>query len=65
MIDKKSKKDVFKSIIYCSNLEQVFETEKKTKEILNRYFDNNLLITSKRGCYEYELKFPEYKKINN
>ena len=64
MIDKKSKKDVFKSIIYCSNLEQVFETEKKTKEILNRYFDNNLLITSKRGCYEYELKFPEYKKIN-
>ena len=32
MIDKKSKKDVFKSIIYCSNLEQVFETEKKTKK---------------------------------
>ena len=65
MIDKKYEKDVFKSIIYCSSLEEVFEVEKKTKNILKKYFEDNFLIESKRGCHEYAFKYPDYKKIYN
>ena len=63
MIDKKSKSDVFKSIIYCTSLDQVLVVEKKTNKILNKYFKNDFLVKSKRGCYEYEVKYPEYTKI--
>tara|TARA_Y100001970_G_scaffold445_1_gene528 strand:+ start:9115 stop:10248 length:1134 start_codon:yes stop_codon:yes gene_type:complete len=65
MIDKKSKKDIFKSIIYCTSLEQVLDTEKKTKKILNKYFENNFFIKSKRGCHEYEVNYPQYTKISD
>ncbi len=63
MIDKKSETDVFKSIIYCQSLEEVFQVEKETKNILGFYFDEQILIDSKRGCHEYALQYPEYKKI--
>ncbi len=63
MIDKKSKTDVFKSIIYCQSLEEVFQVEKETKNILSTYFDEQISVESKRGCHEYALKYPEYKKI--
>ena len=63
MIDKKSKTDIFKSIIYCQSLEEVYQVEKETKNILTVYFDNQISIESKRGCHEYALKYPEYKKI--
>ena len=64
MIDKKSHNDVFKSIIYCTSFEQVLEVEKKTEIILNKYFENDYLVKSKRGCHEYEVKYPEYTKIS-
>ena len=63
MIDKKSKTDIFKSIIYCQSLEEVFQVEKETKNILSNYFDDQIYVESKRGCHEYALKYPEYKKI--
>ena len=63
MIDKKSKTDIFKSIIYCQSLEEVYQVEKETKNILTIYFDDQISIESKRGCHEYALKYPEYKKI--
>ena len=63
MIDKKLKTDIFKSIIYCQSLEEVYQVEKETKNILTVYFDNQISIESKRGCHEYALKYPEYKKI--
>ncbi len=63
MIDKKSENDIFKSIIYCQSLEEVFQVEKETKNILSIYFDDQIYIESKRGCHEYALKYPEYKKI--
>ena len=63
MIDKKSKTDTFKSIIYCQSLEEVSQVEKETKNILSAYFDERILVESKRGCHEYALKYPEYKKI--
>ena len=62
MIDKKLT-DIFKSIIYCQSLEEVYQVEKETKNILTVYFDNQISIESKRGCHEYALKYPEYKKI--
>ena len=63
MIDKKSGTDIFKSIIYCQSLEEVFQVENETKKILSIYFDGQILIESKRGCHEYASKYPEYKKI--
>tara|TARA_Y100000816_G_scaffold151199_1_gene107665 strand:+ start:697 stop:1830 length:1134 start_codon:yes stop_codon:yes gene_type:complete len=63
MIDKKSETDIFKSIIYCTSLDEVFDVENKTKQILNIYFDDRISIVSKRGCHEYASKYPEYKKI--
>ena len=63
MIDKKSEKDIFKSIIYCQSLDEVFQVENETKKILSIYFDEQILIESKRGCHEYASKYPEYKKI--
>ena len=63
MIDKKSENDIFKSIIYCQSLEEVFKVEKETKNILSNYFDDQIYLESKRGCHEYALKYPEYKKI--
>ena len=63
MIDKKLKTDIFKSIIYCQSLEEVFQVENETKKILSIYFDEQILIESKRGCHEYASKYPEYKKI--
>lgn len=62
MIDKKTKKDLFKSIIYCTSLDQVFDVEKKTKKIFQVLLDD-FTIESKRGCHEYEVKYPDYKKI--
>ncbi len=64
MIDKKYNNDIFKSIIYCTSLEQVLEVEKKTEIILSKYFENDYLVKSKRGCHEYEVKYPEYTKIS-
>ena len=63
MIDKKSKTDIFKSIIYCQSLDEVFQVENETKKILSIYFDEQVLIESKRGCHEYASKYPQYKKI--
>ncbi len=62
MIDKKTNKDVFKSIIYCTSLEQLLDVEKKTKKIFKTLL-NDFNIESKRGCHEYAIKYPEYKKI--
>ena len=62
MIDKKTEKDLFKSIIYCTSLDQVFDVEKKTKKIFQVLLDD-FTIESKRGCHEYEVKYPDYKKI--
>ena len=62
MIDKRTNKDVFKSIIYCTSLEQVLDVEKKTQKIFEILL-NNFTIESKRGCHEYSIKYPEYKKI--
>ena len=63
MIDKKSETDIFKSIIYCQSLEEVFQVEDETKKILSIYFGGQILIESKRGCHEYASKYPKYKKI--
>ncbi len=64
MIDKKSETDIFKSIIYCQSINEVFQVENETKKILSIYFDEQISIKSKRGCHEYALKYPEYKKIS-
>ena len=31
---------------------------------MNKYFENDYLVKSKRGCHEYEVKYPEYTKIS-
>ena len=36
MIDKRTNKDVFKSIIYCTSLEEVLDVEKKTYKLFQK-----------------------------
>ena len=62
MIDKKSNKDVFKSIIYCTSLEEVLNVEKETNKLFRTLLDD-FIIESKRGCHEYALEYPNYKKV--
>tara|TARA_B100001173_G_scaffold312021_1_gene331302 strand:+ start:3285 stop:4409 length:1125 start_codon:yes stop_codon:yes gene_type:complete len=64
MIDKKTNKDVFKSIIYCTSLEEVLDVEKKTNKLFQTLLDD-FTIESKRGCHEYAIEYPNYKKIYN
>ena len=63
LIDKRYGDVSFKNIIYCSSIEEVYDVEKKTKKILNKIIDNDINIESKRGCTEFAISFPDYKKI--
>ena len=63
LIDKRYGEISYKSLIYCSSIEEVYDVEKNTKNILGKIIGNNIVIESKRGCTEFALSFPNYKKI--
>ena len=44
-------------------VDQVYEVEKNTKDILTKIVDQDIIIESKRGCSEFALSYPNYKKI--
>ncbi len=54
----------YKGLIYCLSLTEALEISKK----LNIHIKNNIRIDLiskvKRGCSEYPLEFPQYKKIS-
>ena len=63
IVDKRYSDISYKSLIYCSSVEQVYDIEKNTKNILSKIIDNEIEIEGKRGCSEFALSYPNYKKI--
>ncbi len=62
-----SRKDVsgnYKGFIYCSNFEDGENIKTELKKILINNLGNDCSITLKRGCSEFSLKYPSYKKAS-
>ena len=54
----------YKGYIYCFNLSEANEIQKRLTDMLNKKINKNILTTVKRGCSEYGIAYPQYKKIN-
>ena len=62
-----SRKDVsgnYKGFIYCSSVEEGENIKNKLKSILIKNVGNDCSISLKRGCSEFALKYPLYKKAS-
>ncbi len=62
-----SRKDVlgkYKGFIYCSSVEEGESIKQKLKNILIKNIGNDCSISLKRGCSEFALKYPLYKKAS-
>ena len=62
-----SRKDVsgnYKGFIYCSSVEEGENIKNKLKSILIKNIGNDCSISLKRGCSEFALKYPLYKKAS-
>ncbi len=57
----------YKGFIYCSSVEEGKNIKNKLKSILIKNLGTDCSISLKRGCSEFALKYPSYKKasINN
>ena len=53
----------YKGLIYCLGLTEALEISKKLNVDLQSNIKIDLISKVKRGCSEYPLEFPEYKKI--
>lgn len=54
----------YKGYIYCFSLSEANEIQKQLTDMLNEKINNNISITVKRGCSEYGIAYPQYKKVN-
>ena len=54
----------YKGYIYCFGLSEANEIQKQLIDMLNKKINKNISITVKRGCSEYGIAYPQYKKIN-
>ena len=54
----------YKGYIYCFSLSEANEIQNQLTTILNKKISENISITVKRGCSEYGIAYPQYKKIN-
>ena len=54
----------YKGYIYCFSLGEANEIQNYLTTILNKKINENISITVKRGCSEYGIAYPQYKKIN-
>ena len=63
IVDKRYGDISYKSLIYCSSIEEVNNIANYSKKILSKIVDENIDIESKRGCSEFALSYPDYKKI--
>ena len=57
-------KGFYKGLIYCSSLEEAYQISDKINTRLTNNINSDLKSIVKRGCSEYYLKFPEYKKAS-
>ena len=54
----------YKGYIYCFSLGEANEIQNQLTTILNKKINKNISIAVKRGCSEFGIAYPEYKKIN-
>ena len=54
----------YKGYIYCFSLNEANEIQNQLTSILNKKINENISITVKRGCSEFGIAYPQYKKIN-
>jgi len=54
----------YKGYIYCFSLNEANEIQNQLTTILNKKINKNISITVKRGCSEFGIAYPQYKKIN-
>ena len=55
----------YKGLIYCSSVEDANNAAKIIKPYIKKLIKNKFDIKIKRGCTEFDLRFPGYKDINN
>ena len=54
----------YKGYIYCFSLSEANEIQNQLTTLLNKKINKNISITVKRGCSEFGIAYPQYKKIN-
>ena len=54
----------YKGYIYCSSLNEAYEVQNLVDAILKKKIKASIVISVKRGCSEFGVAYPEYKKIN-
>ena len=52
----------YKGLIYCSDLDEANEISELVKDIISKRIEQNIKVFVKRGCSEYPIAYPEYKK---
>jgi tetratricopeptide (TPR) repeat protein len=57
-------KGTYKGYIFCFSLEEAYEIREKLTPILNKKIRKNIPIKIRRGCSEFGISHPEYKKID-
>ena len=53
----------YKGFIYCGSLEEANKIYNQVNSILNKNINQKTSILVKRGCSEFAVAYPEYKKI--
>ena len=51
----------YKSLVYCSSLDEAESIFKKLKVIIDKTINENISINIKRGCTEFGMAYPVYK----
>ena len=54
----------YKGFIYCSSVPECEKIKNKLKKILDKNLKSDLSLNLKRGCSEFSLSYPEYKKAS-
>ena len=54
----------YKGLIYCSSLEQAQDIKTSLNLVIKERVSQNLISNIKRGCSEYPISHPTFKKIN-
>lgn len=53
----------YRGYIYCSSIDEINNVTKTIKNILEINFDEKFSIETRRGCSEFSVKYPNFKKI--
>ena len=54
----------YKGYIYCSSLKEANEIREQVDKTVKKKIEKNMHVSVKRGCSEFGISYPEYKKIN-